>query len=154
MTVAEAVRRERAGGRAPRAQLRMWLAAAAVIACIAYLLIQGMTNSLVYFHTVPGALAKRAQLGGSYFRLEGTVVKGSIRKVPGGVDFSVAGGGREVSVLDRGNPPQLFAAGIPVVLEGHFLGNGNTFWSNQILVKHSSSYIAAHPNRVKGDPKA
>jgi len=29
---------------------------------------------------------------------------------------------------------------------GHF--SGNQFDSNQILVKHSSSYIAAHPNRV------
>lgn len=135
-----------------RGRLRMWVAAAVVVGCLVYLLVQGLSNSLVYFRTVPGALRDRAQLGGTYFRLEGTVVRGSIHKVAGGVDFEVAGGGRTISVQDRGNPPQLFAAGIPVVLEGHFLAGGETFWSEQILVKHSSNYIAAHPNRVKGDP--
>jgi hypothetical protein len=32
---------------------------------------------------------------------------------------------------------------------GHFVGTTDRFASDQILVKHSNSYIAAHPNRVK-----
>ena len=45
-----------------------------------------------------------------------------------------------------GSPPQLFQANIPVIAVGHFAGN--LFASDQILVKHSSNYIAQHPTRV------
>jgi cytochrome c-type biogenesis protein CcmE len=51
-----------------------------------------------------------------------------------------------VAVENAGTPPDLFQADIPVIAVGHF--SGSTFVSDQILVKHSSTYIAAHPNRV------
>ena len=46
----------------------------------------------------------------------------------------------------HGSPPQLFQANIPVIAVGHF--SGGTFVSDEILVKHSSTYIAQHPKRV------
>jgi len=52
-------------------------------------------------------------------------------------------------VTNTGSPPQLFQPGIPVIVVGHFVGASDRFVSDQILVKHSNSYIAAHPNRVK-----
>jgi cytochrome c-type biogenesis protein CcmE len=49
-------------------------------------------------------------------------------------------------VHNTGSPPELFQPAIPVIAVGHF--SGSTFVSNQILVKHTSDYIAAHPGRV------
>ncbi|MGH9074046.1 MAG: cytochrome c maturation protein CcmE, partial [Acidimicrobiales bacterium] len=126
---------------------RLWLVAAVILAAIGFLLAKGLGSSLVYFKTVNEAVTSRAQLGTRTFRLEGMVVRGTVRQTAGGVDFTVAGKGVSVPVVNQGSPPQLFQPGIPVVLVGHF--QGADFVSNQIMVKHSADYIAAHPNRVK-----
>ena len=60
----------------------------------------------------------------------------------------IANNGVSVPILHRGDPPQLFKPGIPVVLEGHF-DQAGTFESDLIMVKHTESYVAAHPDRVK-----
>ncbi len=125
---------------------RAWAAVAVVLVAIGFLLYKGLGNSLVYFRTAAGAWKDRAQLGTSTFRLEGVVVPGSIHTTSKGVDFSVESKNVSVQVHDTANPPQLFQPNIPVVLVGHFAGS--IFMSTQIMVKHSSSYIAAHPNRV------
>lgn len=138
----------------PGINVRRMVVAALILGAIAWLLIEGMSKSLVYFRTVNQAVADRAQLGNTTFRLEGTVVPGTIRPVPQGVEFAVAAAGKRVSVVNAGSPPQMFAPNMPVVLDGHFVGNGLVFNSSQILIKHTSTYIAAHPNRVKGDPRA
>ena len=49
-------------------------------------------------------------------------------------------------VVETGQPPQLFQPDIPVVLVGHFAGP--VFASDQILVDHTSQYIAKYPSRV------
>ncbi|HUC04726.1 MAG TPA: cytochrome c maturation protein CcmE, partial [Acidimicrobiales bacterium] len=55
-----------------------------------------------------------------------------------------------VRVANTGSPPQLFQANIPVVVVGHFASaSSDEFVSNQILVKHSASYIAKYPGRVR-----
>ena len=39
---------------------------------------------------------------------------------------------------------------MPVIVVGHFASaSSSTFLSDQIMVKHSASYIAAHPSRVR-----
>ena len=48
----------------------------------------------------------------------------------------------------HGDPPQLFKAGIPVVLEGHFARAARVA-SDQIMVKHTASYVGQHPDRLK-----
>lgn len=125
---------------------RAWAVLAIVAVSIGFLLYKGLGNSLVYFRTAAGAWKDRAQLGSSTFRLEGVVVPGSIHTLNGGVDFAVESSSVSVEVHDTANPPQLFQPNIPVVLVGHF--SGSVFQSTQIMVKHSSNYIAAHPNRV------
>ena len=55
----------------------------------------------------------------------------------------------KVKVDNTGDPPQLFRPGLPVVVVGHFVGSSDVFASDEIMVKHSQSYMAAHPNRVK-----
>ena len=62
-------------------------------------------------------------------------------------DFSIYANGVSVDVKDSNDPPQLFKPGIPVVLEGHWAGP--YFSSDLIMVKHTASYVEAHPDRLK-----
>jgi cytochrome c-type biogenesis protein CcmE len=112
----------------------------------AFLLVKGLGSSLDYYLTVNQAVQQKATLGTRDFRLEGVVVPGTVHNTATGVEFSVTSNGVSEEVSNTGTPPQLFQPNIPVVVVGHF--SGNAFDSNQIMVKHSASYIAAHPNRV------
>jgi cytochrome c-type biogenesis protein CcmE len=114
------------------------------------LLSQGLLHSLNYFETIDQAMNSRAKLGTQTFRLEGLVKPHTINRTSKGASFWMTGGRQEVYVDATGSPPQLFQAGIPVVVEGHFTSEtSDKFVATQILVKHTASYIAAHPKRVK-----
>ncbi len=133
---------------------RLWVAGAVVVAALAFLLVQGLGNATLYFRTADEAVAQRDSLGTRRFRIEGTVLAGSVQpsKDPGEglgddvVAFTIASKDVTVPVLHKGDPPEMFKPGMPVVLEGRF--EGNHFASDRILVKHSETYVAEHPERV------
>ena len=95
-------------------------------------------------------MAQRQSLGDRRFRIEGVVVRGTVHQAASDVAFDIESKGVDVSVLHRGDPPELFKPGIPVVLEGHF--QGEHFASDRIMVKHSEDYVAKHPSRVTVPP--
>ncbi len=133
-----------------RAWLGSWrrrLAAGLVIAAaLGFLLAEGLSNATVYFKTADQAVADKASLGTRQFRIEGTVQPG-VSEVAGTTHFSIFANGVAVAVVASKQPPQLFKAGIPVVLEGHWAGS--YFASDLIMVKHSADYVEAHPDRLK-----
>lgn len=140
----------RCKSRAVGTRRRVLLAGAVVIAAITYLLVEGLGSSLNYFDTVAQVYAKKAAIGTSVIRLEGSVVSGSVTRSKDGATFAVEGGGHRIEVVNTGSPPGLFKAGIPIVVVGHFnSASSYRFDSDQIMVKHSATYIAAHPNRVR-----
>jgi cytochrome c-type biogenesis protein CcmE len=117
---------------------------------LVFLLVEGLGSSLDYFDTVNQALTHHQQLGTTTFRLEGVVVPGSIRATAAGADFALCEGANTVHVANTGSPPQLFQSHIPVVVVGHFASDTSTnFVSDTIMVKHSATYTAQHPGRVK-----
>lgn len=126
---------------------RQVFAGVVVLAAVGFVVYQGLSNATEYFLTTKQAVAQRASLGSKPFRIEGSVDPG-VRQVGGTVRFKISNAGVTVPVVSTGSPPELFKVGIPVVLEGHW-GSGGTYLSNLIMVKHSASYCAAHPNRVK-----
>ncbi len=128
----------------------MLVLGALVLAIIA-LLSQGILHSLNYFETVDQALAQRAKVGTEVIRLEGVVKPGSIERTSKGASFVLTGSkDRRVFVDAHGSPPELFQADIPVVVVGHFTSvTSLDFDGTQIMVKHTATYIAAHPKRVK-----
>ena len=133
-----------------RTRLRLGLAGIVLAAALVFLLVEGLGSSLDYFDTVDQALTHRASLGTSTIRLEGVVVPGSVRRTELGADFAVSGSKGQVQVHNTGSPPQLFQPNIPVVVVGHFSSDrSDLFVSDQIMVKHSSNYIAQHPGRVQ-----
>ena len=139
-----------APGRDVRPRLRLAIVGVVILGAVGFLLVKGLGSSLDYFKTVNQAVTQKAQLGSSTFRLEGTVVPGSVERSVNGASFDVTQGGSTVHVVNQGTPPQLFKATMPVIVVGHFASvSSDTFLSDQIMVKHSSSYIAAHPDRVR-----
>jgi len=134
-----------------KSRRRLLVVFALLAGAIVYLLVEGLGSSLDYFDTVPQALAHKTRIGTSVIRLEGVVVSGTVHRTSRGADFEVSGGGHDVVVHNSGSPPELFQPNIPVVVVGHFESSTSVlFVSNQIMVKHSATYIAAHPTRVRG----
>jgi cytochrome c-type biogenesis protein CcmE len=117
------------------------LAAVVIIAALGFLLARGLVNAMDYYLTARQAVAQRAQLGSSDFRIQGTVLPG-LRQVGTTLHFTIGSGPVHVQVVSTGSPPQLFHPGMPVVLDGHW--QGNVFSSFQIMVQHGSSYVEAH----------
>ncbi|MGH9054542.1 MAG: cytochrome c maturation protein CcmE [Acidimicrobiales bacterium] len=125
---------------------RQVVAGCVVAGALAFLLTEGLQNATVYFKTADQAVADKAALGTRQFRIEGTVEPG-VRQAGVKTLFSIIANGVSVAVVDTGQPPQLFKVGIPVVLEGHWAGS--VYAADQIMVKHTASYVEAHPNRLK-----
>lgn len=129
---------------------------AIVVAAIAFLVFKGLGDATVYFKTADEAVAEKDELGDRRFRVEGAVVTDSVRQTDDGVRFEIISAGEVVPVLHRGDPPELFKPGIPVVLEGNW--DGDVYASDRIMVKHSSEYREENPDRVdeyvgKGEPE-
>lgn len=142
----------------PRARARLntgrrqLVAGAVIVAALVVLAVRGLGNATVYFKTADEAVAQRAQLGSHRFRIEGVVQDGTVHQSGQDVAFVIANNGVSVPVVHHGDPPQLFKPGLAVVLEGRF--QGDHFASDLIMVKHSETYIAKHPDRVAGYPGA
>lgn len=127
-------------------RLRYVVVGLVLVGALVFLLAKGLGTALNFYLPADQAVAQEASLGGRTINLEGVVEHGSIRTTGSGVDFVVTSGRTSVAVHNTGSPPELFQPGIPVIAVGHF--SGGAFLSDQILVKHSSDYIAAHPGRV------
>jgi len=129
---------------------RLTIAAVVILAALGFLVFQGLGNATVYFKTADEAVRDKAKLGSHRFRIEGTVLQGTERNMgDDGLAFTITANGVEVPVVHRGSEPPLFKEATvppPVVLEGHF--QGDTFSSDRIIVKHTESYTAQHPDRV------
>ncbi len=134
------------GQRRPRLRFRYAVVGLVLVGALVFLLAKGLGSALNFYLPADQAAAQRTSLGSQTFNLEGLVEPGSIHATPSGVNFVVTSGATRLQVDNSGSPPQLFEAGIPVIAVGHF--RGDTFVSDQILVKHTSTYIAAHPGRV------
>jgi cytochrome c-type biogenesis protein CcmE len=113
-----------------------------------------LSDNVVYFRTVSEAVDDRAQLGSDRFRLAGAVVPGTIEETRRGVRFDVTDGDATVAVEHRGDPPDLFRANAPVVVEGswHARRAGASFGSDRILIKHGAEYRPPKVDTGKGGP--
>ena len=127
-------------------KLRILAVVVIVLAAIGFLVVKGLGDATVYFKTADEAVAEKDDLGDRRFRVEGAVVTDSVRQATDGVEFEIISAGVTVPVLHRGDPPELFKPGIPVVLEGNW--EGDVYASDRIMVKHTSEYRERNPDRV------
>lgn len=119
-----------------------------VLVALGYVVWKGLSSASLYFYNADEAVEKRAELGDDRFRLQGTVLGGTIETTDEGVEFTVAFDGVRVEAHHDGDPPDLFEPGTPVVLEGRWDPSADFFASDRILVKHSEEYEAENEDRL------
>jgi cytochrome c-type biogenesis protein CcmE len=127
-----------------RALVAVGACVAALVAILVLALV--LSDNVVYFRTVSEAVKERPDQGDDRFRMAGEVVRGSLRETRDGVRFEVTDGKATAAVVHRGDPPELFEEGAPVVCEGHWARR--TFASDRILIKHGNEYT---PPTVKDE---
>jgi cytochrome c-type biogenesis protein CcmE len=123
-----------------------------LVGAFGFIIVRGLGDAALFFYNADEAVERREDLGERRFRLQGRVVPdtvtddisddGTLLTV-----FSVSHNEVEVEVAHRGDPPELFKPGIPVVLEGSW--EGETFESSRMLVKHEEVYQEDNPDRVE-----
>lgn len=121
----------------------------AVLLGLGVVVYQGLTSASLYFYNADEAVEQRVDLGDRRFRLQGTVLGGSVETTDDGVEFTIAYDGAQVDVRHDGDPPELFEPGIPVVLEGRWSPTEDVYESDVIRVKHSEQYEADNGERLE-----
>lgn len=120
-----------------------------VLLGLGFVLVQALGGATTFYRNVDEAVAQRDTLGDKRFRLQGTVVDGTIDRTGDGVEFMVAYNGVEIPVRHVGDPPEMFKANEAVLLEGRFADGTDTFDSDLMIVKHSEVYEAENDDRIK-----
>jgi cytochrome c-type biogenesis protein CcmE len=130
-------------------RLRYIVAGGLCAAAVVFLLVGGLSRNIVYFRTVSEAVSAhdKAPDDGARLRMAGAVVTGSVVRTADGVAFKVTEGGATASVVHKGDPPELFKDGAPVVCEGRW--QGGQFESDRIMIKHGADY---RPPAVEANP--
>jgi len=132
-----------------RRSARPLIAGAALIAAVlGFLVYQGISTNLVYYITPSQLLAKGVAAQGQDFRLGGQVRPGSTHWNPKTqlLTFVLQDPKGHVDVVSHGLPPEMFRAGIGVVVEG--IDQGGVFKATTLMVKHCGTYRAPAPGKV------
>jgi cytochrome c-type biogenesis protein CcmE len=124
-----------------------YVLAVVVVIAIGFVLFQFLNSAALYYRNADEAVADKASLGTRRFRVQGTV-QDDVQQSGEQVTFSIAFNGATIAVHHHGDPPELFKAEAPVVLEGHWDAGGAYFDSDTILVKHDPTYKEEHPDRL------
>jgi cytochrome c-type biogenesis protein CcmE len=122
------------------------VAAIVILGALGFIVARGLANAMNYYLTANQAVAQRAQLRNTDFRIQGKVLPGA-HEVGTALHFVITSNNVDVNVVSTGSPPQLFRVGAPVVLDGHW--QGDVFSSSQIMVQHGSSYVEAPSGKAK-----
>jgi cytochrome c-type biogenesis protein CcmE len=111
-------------------------------------------EDLIYYWS-PTELRAAENAQDATVRLGGMVVPGTVEwdKDAGHARFQVTDGKETVDVYCNGNPPQMFRAGIGVVVEGQ-LHSDNIFRTSRVMVKHSNEYEAPAEGEGHTNPYA
>lgn len=124
-----------------RRKVKYLVAGGVVASALAFLILAGFREAVVYFVTPSELLEKGQAAYGKAFRVGGMVVEGSLHWEPKEVllTFQLTDGKGTVAVRHRGIPPDLFKEGRGAVVEGTYTPEG-VFRASTILAKHSEEY--------------
>jgi cytochrome c-type biogenesis protein CcmE len=119
-----------------------------ILGAIGFLVVKGLGDATTYFRNADEAMRDREELGTKRFRLQGTVVPGSVEQDGADVLFQVEYHCVTVDVHATGDRPELFRPAIPVVLEGRFAEHSDVFESDRVIVKHTEEYRTKEKDRL------
>ena len=122
----------------------------AVIAIGGFVMVKALGSATTFYRNADEAVAQRDSLGVKRFRLQGTVVPGTVVQTGDGVTFEISYNGVPITIHHVGDPPEMFKENQAVLLEGHFDAVGsNTYDSDLMIVKHSEVYKEKEAERLK-----
>jgi cytochrome c-type biogenesis protein CcmE len=124
-----------------------------IVCALGYVVVKGLGDASQFYRPADLAVSDRANLGTKRFSLIGVVIDGTVIEKGRQVAFTIEQNGVQVAVRHTGTPPELFRAGMPVLLDGHFdSATGKAvFLSDRMAVKHSATYKTNNPDRVTAD---
>ena len=122
------------------------LAGVVILAAVAYLIFANTQSNAAYDMTV-SQLRQCTSCSTQAVRVEGMVLKGSIQRdeATQRLAFLISDGSQNLSVAYTGVVPDIFNAGIQVVVEGHYTGQSSSFQAQTLLTKCPSKFTAATP---------
>lgn len=127
-----------------KAQKKFVVGSLIIIATLIGLAYVGYTQSKTYYHTIkelatlsPAAMHQR-------MRVSGVVEDGSIKHVPGQINFMLTEEGKSLPVNYVGADPlpDTFKGGAQALVEGNLMSDG-TFRAEQVQAKCASKYQAS-----------
>jgi cytochrome c-type biogenesis protein CcmE len=122
----------------------------AVIAIAGFVMVKALGGATTFYRNADEAVAQKQSLGEKRFRLQGTVVPGTVEQTGDGVTFEIAYNGVPITIHHVGDPPEMFKENQSVLLEGRFDPDGsNTYDSDLMIVKHSEVYKEKESERLK-----
>jgi cytochrome c-type biogenesis protein CcmE len=115
-----------------------------IVLSMAVLAWLGYGESKTYYHTIAELPTLQGAARSYRLRVGGTVEPGSIRRLPGSVDFVLQGEGQSLSVSYVGSDPlpDTFVDKSQALVEGSLAKNGK-FVAEQVQAKCASKYEAA-----------
>lgn len=144
---------EPTGGAAPTRKRRRNLPAIVLLVVIlavgGFVIVQALGSATTFYRNVDEAVSQRDSIGSKRFRLQGTVVPGTVVQTGDGVAFEVAYNGVALNVRHVGDPPEMFKESQAVLLEGRYdVADPSTFDSDLMIVKHSEVYKEKEAERL------
>lgn len=131
-----------------RMRRRRWpwsvvLAGLVILGAVAYLVYANTRSNAAYDMTVSQLIQCGACISQAV-RVEGVVQRDSIERDETTLSFAISDGRQNLAVIYTGVVPDIFAAGIQVVVEGHYREQG-PFRALTLLTKCPSKFTAATP---------
>ncbi|WP_376794370.1 cytochrome c maturation protein CcmE [Thermogemmatispora sp.] len=119
------------------------VAGLAIAAAVTYLIVANTRSSAVYYMTI-AELKHCTTCSSQAVRVMGLVQPGSITRHDQTVSFVITDNRQSLPVVYSGVVPDIFRAGIQVVVEGYYHGQG-AFQAQTLLAKCPSKFQAATP---------
>lgn len=130
-----------------RNRLPMLALIVAIVGVGGFVAVKALGSATTFYRNVDEAVTQRDSLGAKRFRIQGTVVPGTVARTGDGVSFEVGFNGVALPVNHVGDPPEMFKEGQAVLLEGHFAPDGS-YASDQMIIKHSEVYESKNSKRI------
>jgi cytochrome c-type biogenesis protein CcmE len=122
------------------------LALVAILIAAGGVLVTGALRGTLTYYRTPAELTTDPDAAGKRVRLGGSVVPGSLRRDGEVLVFQLAEDGHQVTVRQRGVPPDTFREGEGAVVEGRFGADG-VFHADALVVRHGNEYGPASTPR-------
>jgi len=115
-----------------------------ILAALSALAFMGATESKTYYHTISELATLSSSQTHQRIRVGGDVATGSIKHMPGRVDFQLTEEGKSLQVSYVGSDPlpDTFKDGSQALVEGHTMPDGR-FVAEQVQAKCASKYEVA-----------